>query len=91
MYDYSVISERTGVPVMDDLGAAVVEEGASSRDAGRITFANGYTMNPVPYDPAVGVRCEVVRTDGEQTQERGGAVYRVTPNVIVDFDGGGWH
>ena len=90
MYMYRVISDISSVPEMTDLEAAYIEQ-PSRRECGLISFSRNYQLNPMmPYQLAVGVRCRVIRTSGERSQECGGAVKSITP-VRVVLDGEGWH
>lgn len=90
MFTYKVISDSTAVPEMTDLGQPHIETPARRGDTFFITFPEGYSLNPIPYEPAVGLRCRVVRTQDGESQECGGAVERVTPYVRIRLDGAGW-
>ena len=89
MDTYQVISEVTGVPEMTDLTAVYVETPSRRGDVFRIQFSANHQMNPVPYEPAVGRRCRVIRSRDGQDSECGGAVVRVTP-LVVSLDGDGF-
>lgn len=92
MYTYRVVSDVSKVPDMSDLEASYVEKPSRRGGVFRITFSTAYPLNQAVYEPAVGVRCRVVRTsDDGESQECGGAVQSVTPRVRVSLDGEGWH
>ena len=90
MWTYEVISEAAGVPTMTDLGEPYISAPARPGDVFSIRFPKGYTMTPLPYENAVGKRCVVRRSEDDVTQECGGAVAHVTPDVLVRLDGAGW-
>jgi hypothetical protein len=90
VWEYEVISDAGDVPAMTELGQPTIETPARRGDTFFVTFPVGYSHNPTPYEPAVGQRCRVVRTQNGRGQECGGAVERVTPVVRVRLDGAGW-
>lgn len=93
MYEYTIVSDRDGVPDLTDLGAGRESVPRRPGDSVQIVFERALDITEFrQYEPAVGVRCRVIRTDEDgTTQERGGAVNRVTPFVGVSLDGEDWH
>jgi hypothetical protein len=93
MYEYTIVSDVEDVPELTGLGAARESVPTSPGAVVQIPFERG----PGPtefreYEPGVGVRCRVIRTnDDGNTQERGGAVLQVSPVVRVSLDGEDWH
>jgi hypothetical protein len=93
MYEYTIVSDVEGVPELADLGAEHESAPTSPGAVVQIVFerAPGHTEFR-QYEPAVGERCRVTRTDDDgNTQERGGAVVQVSPVVRVSLDGEDWH
>jgi hypothetical protein len=93
MYEYTIISDIEDVPELPGLGAARESAPTSPGAVVEIAFERAPGLSEVrQYEPAVGVRCRVIRTDDNgNTQERGGAVLQVSPFVRVSLDGEGWH
>jgi hypothetical protein len=91
MDSYRVISDVSGVPEMADLHAVEVQQPLRSGDTFWIKFTANYASNPVPYEPAVGARCQVIRSRNGEELECGGVVRRVTPFLCVLLDGEGFH
>jgi hypothetical protein len=81
------------VPELAGLGAARESAPASPRAVVQIVFERAPGLTEFrQYEPAVGGRCRVMRTDDDgNTQERGGAVLQVSPVVRVTLDGEDWH
>jgi hypothetical protein len=93
MYEYTIVSDVEGVPALADLGAAHESAPPSSGAVVQIVFERAPGLTAFrQYEPAVGSRCRVTRTDDNgNSQERGGAVLQVSPVVRVSLDGGDWH
>jgi hypothetical protein len=89
MYSYELISDRSSVPPMTDLGEPYVRGPSSRGGVSYLTFPKDFGFEVVRYEGAVGARCRVVRTRDRESQERGGAVSSVSP-LRVTLDGGGW-
>lgn len=79
MDTYRVISEASGVSEMADLEAAYVEQPARRGDGFRIEFTANCQRNPMPYEPAVGRGCRVIRRRDGQEADGGASVQSVTP------------
>jgi hypothetical protein len=90
MWSYECISDASNVPAMTDLGSPGVLGPNSPGGVSQLTFLQDFGHDFVRYEPAVGVRCKVVRTNDDGVhQERGGAVLSVQP-LRVSLDGAGW-
>jgi hypothetical protein len=93
MYAYTVVSEMEDVPELVGLGAARESAPTSRGAVVEIVFERAPSLAEFrQYEPAVGVRCRVIRTDDNgNTEERGGAMLQVSPVVRISLDGEGWH
>jgi hypothetical protein len=93
MYEYTIVSDIEDVPELAGLGSARESAPTAPGAVVEIVFERAPGLREVrQYEPAVGVRCLVIRTDDNgNTQERGGAVLQVSPFVRVSLDGEGWH
>lgn len=91
MYTYRIVSDHTGVPEFADLGAPIVSPPASPGATFDLIFTGVGFQDLHRFEPAVGVRCRVVRTTEDGAgQECGGAVLQVEPRIRVSMDGAGW-
>ncbi|MGN6867439.1 MAG: hypothetical protein ACTHMY_03435 [Solirubrobacteraceae bacterium] len=90
MWEYEVHSEAADVPAMTDLGQPHISTPARRGDCFDISFPSGDLMTLVRYESAVGRLCVVRRSQDGVTQQCGGAVVHVTPNVRITLNGEGW-
>jgi hypothetical protein len=89
-FEYTITSDDGDVPVMTDLGRAIVYDPPTPRDGARIIFPAVEGIEALKYEGAVGVTCLVTRTRDGQTEECRGAVTGVEP-LSVDLDAVGFH
>jgi hypothetical protein len=90
MDTYRIVSEAQGAPEMTDLGEPRISTPPLRGESFEIVFPNDYSGS-VAYELAVGMRCRVIRTaDDGSEQECGGAVLAVGPSVRVSADGEGF-
>jgi hypothetical protein len=90
VHSYRVVSEIDSVPELTGLMMTSHIEG-SPRTGGRITLGPPFGLRAVvDYEPAVGCRCQVFRSGDGQDQQCGGAIERITPQLVITLDGTGF-